>query len=436
MIYESEKVVLVDLEDVQSATFTPNCSACGNGGESFLRKMEGLSYINISENNGASFKSWAKAQFSNNRIVPGTVKVYPCRPSDKPPVFIPNTLTEVQEDIVKFYNAFRSTDTALDANLAEQMALTIKEYYATGDIKKKSEEAMYEDFPTKIYQSKAFGPILEKWVNFRFNANDYRSTPETGTNITYSPNVNIICRPYIAMCPDGSNSTITIVKKDGTTEEYCKSALIVINRSTDFGYRINSIATMGDLETTSYSNWSNYLSANSSAYQQGILTRAQAALNSPLPNQVVQYAPAGTSGNGPIFRFRLSNSKSNLFSIQVAIPIGSGPEFGQNWFYTPQTTFAVSVDGIFTMYNQYQNYLAEKRQAAEAQRAANNTAITTPNPGVTTPPTPIQYDPTAPAVTPPTTPVNPIITDPVNNAIGDGTFAPLPINFDPGLQFQ
>lgn len=429
MIIENDKVLLVDLADVSSATFTANCSSCGGEDSSFLRKMGDLKYINVSRANTNNFKSYAKADFNNNRIVPGSVKVYPCRGNDAPPKFVSNTLEEVKANIVDFYNAFRSTDTALDADLAEKMALAIKEYYVFGDTKKKCEEQMYKDFPTKVYQSKAFGPILEKWVNLRFKASSYRGN----INEVYTPDINITCKPYIAMCPDGGNSTINVVKKDGTTQTYCKSALIIINRSTDFGYRINSIATLGDLETTAFADWSNYLSANSAAYRQGILTRAQAVLNSSLPNTPVTYAPAGTSGDGPVFRFRLSNSKSNLFSIQVTIPIGSGPEFGQNWFYTPQTTFAVSPDAIATMYNQYQNYLAAKRQAAEAARAANNSAITTPNPPATTPPTTIDYNVDNPVVTPPTNPVNPNITDPVNNVIGDGTFGGDSGSFDLGL---
>lgn len=429
MIIENDKVVLVDLSKVTSATLAGSCASCGGEDSTFQRQMSDLKYINISQANTSLFKSYAKANFSKGKIVPGSVKVYPCRGNDKPPKFQSNTLDEVKTNIIDFYNAFRTTDTALDTDLAQKMALAIKEYYVFGDTKKKCEEAMYEDFPTKIYQSKAFGPILEKWVNLRIKAKNYNGN----YNEPYLPDINITCKPYLAMCPDGSNVTINVVKKDGTTETFCKSALIIINPRSDFGYRINGIATAGDLEDSSYSNWSSYLSSNASAYQQGILTRAQAALNSPIPNQVINYAPAGTGGDGPVFRFRLSNSKSNLFSIQVTIPIGSGPEFGQNWFYPPILTFAVSPDAVATMYNQYQNFLTEKRQAAEAARAANNAAITNPNPPVTTPPTTIDYNLENPVVVPPTTPVNPNITDPVNNVIGDGTFGGDSGSFDLGL---
>jgi hypothetical protein len=420
MIIENDKVVLVDLDDVSSATFAGTCTSCGGENSYFSRKMGDLYYINVSANNSGPFTSNAKASFDpKGKILPGTVKVYTCRKDEKPPVFVSNTLSEVEQNITFFYNAFRTTDTALDADLVSKMALAMKEYYVFGDTKKKCEEQMYKDFPTKIYQSKAFGPLLEKWTNLRFPVSFYKQAIKDIRTV-YTPDINITCKPMISMCPDGSNATITVVKKDGTTETYCKSALIVINRSSDFGYRINKIVTGDDLENTALSNWSEYLSANSSAYQQGILTRAEAALNSTLPNRVITYKPAGE--NGAIFRFRLSNSLSNVFSIQVAIPIGSGPEFGQNWFYTPVTTFAVSIPAIARMYNQYQNLLANQRALAEARRTANNAAIINPDPQVTTPPTTIDYNVDNPVNTPPEFPVNPNITDPINNATPDGTY--------------
>lgn len=430
MIYENEDVILVDINDIKSATVEGSCTSCGGGATDFIAQMDDAYYANLSIGNAKVFKSYAKARYSNNKIVAGSVKIYPCRPTDTPPTFGPATIDEVKFDIIKFYDANSGGGPSLDSTLAEALAQALISYYNSGDIKTKCEKSVYEDFPTKIYQSKAFGPILEKWANLRFPASSYGLEQ---INQQYLPQLNITAKPYFYFCPQKEKITIKIKPLDGQEKTYCKSGLIIINRRADFGYRINSIVEAGDLENTSYSNWSNYLSAQSSAYQQGILTRAQAVLNSSTPNTPVTYAPAGTGGDGPVFRFRLSNSKSNLFSIQVAIPIGSGPEFGQNWFYTPITTFAVSPDAIATMYNQYQNYLAAKRQAAEAARAANNSAITTPNPEITTPPTPIQIDPTAPVVVPPINPVDPNIVDAVNNVIGDGTFGGDSGSFDLGL---
>lgn len=417
MIIENEKVVLVDLSEVISVTFN-GCAYCGEENPTFSRQMDDSKYINVSKANTTRFHSKAKADFSKGKIVPGSMKVYACdeNKDTKPPNFETNTLDEVKTNITDFYNAFRATDTTLDQGLAQQMALAIKEYYIFGDTKKKSEEAVYMDFPTKLYQSKAFAPLLEKWVNLRFKARNY-----DGKFLqAYTPDINITCKPLISMCPDGSNSLITVVKKDKTTETFCKSALIQINPTSDFGYRINKVAVLGDLENSQYSQWSSYLSSNANVYTQGIFTRAQAALNSPIPNQVITYAPAGVSGNGPVFRFRFNNSKANVFSLQVSIPIGNGPEFGDNWFYPPVVTFGFSLDALATAYNQQQNYLAAKRQAAEAARAANVNAAILANPPVATPPTPIQYNPQDPVTVPPKNPVDPNITDPVTNSLGDG----------------
>jgi len=430
MIIENNDVILVDINDIKSATVEGSCTSCGGGATDFIAQMNNTYYANMSIGNAKVFNSYAKARYTNRKIVAGSVKVYPCRPSDSPPTFGPATIDEVKFDIIKFYDANSGNGPSLDSTLAEALAQALISYYNTGDLKDKAQKAVYKDFPTKIYQSKAFGPILEKWANLRFPVSNYGLQQ---INKPYLPQLNITAKPYFYFCPQKEKITIKIKQLDGNDKEYCKSGLIIINRKSDFGYRINSIVEVGDLESTSYSNWSNYLSSQSSAYQQGILTRAQAVLNSSLPNTPVTYAPAGTSGSGPVFRFRLNNSRTNLFSIQVAIPIGSGPEFGQNWLYTPITTFAVSPDAIATMYNQYQNYWSSVRAAAEAQRNANNSQITTPSPGVTTPPTPIQIDPTAPVVTPPTNPVNPAITNPVDNTIGDGTFGGDSGSFDGGL---
>jgi hypothetical protein len=413
-IIENADVILVDYNDPGIASIsTSSAGACGNA-ESFNRVMDDQNYARISTANSSSFNSYAKADIVKNKIKSGTLKIYPVRGNDKPPKFGANTIDEVKADITVFYEKYKTGSATLDGGLASNMALALKEFYVFGDTKEKCEKAMYQDFPTKIYQAKAFGKLLERWNNVRINVKNYNGN----YNERYTPIIKIICKPYLTFYPKKEKFTITITDSGGKETTYCKSALITLNKKSDFGYVIPDIVVLGDLANNNYSDWGGLLAPYANQ------TKAQ--LYKDLVNAqktgysgIMRYAPAGAGG--PQVGFRLSTSKTSLFGMQITIPIGT--DYGGNWFFCPPILdIYISPDAIYTAYNVMQAQAAAARDAANAARTAANTVITTPNPGVTTPPTPIQLDPTAPVSGVPSNPVSPGITDPVPNAIGDGQF--------------
>jgi hypothetical protein len=412
-IIENDDVILVDYNDPSIGSISTSAGG-GCGADSFSRVMDDENYARISAMNGSKFNSWAKATIEKGKIVKGTVKVYPVRGNDKPPKFSANTLDEVKADITVFYDKYKTGSTSLDGGLASNMALALKEFYIFGDTKKKCEEAVMVNFPEKIYQTKAFGKVLEKWNNVRIPVENYNGVKTE----LYEPKIRIVCKPYFTFYPGKEKFTITITDSSGKETRYCKSALITLNKKYDFGWTIPEVVVIGDLENNAYSNWGSLLGP----YQTQVRDRLYKDLiNAQKTNYsgVMRYSPGGSSG--PTVGFRLSQSKTTLFGMQITIPIGT--DYGGNWFFAPPTfDIFISPDAIATAYNAYTGMLNAQRTAAESARNAANSAIVTPNPGVTTPPTPLQLDPTAPVTTPPSNPVSPGITDPVPNAIGDGQF--------------
>jgi hypothetical protein len=422
-IIENSEVILVDLNEVASVSVEGTCGCAGSS--PFSRKMDSTTYLTISELNRTFLSSWSEAQFTpkGNLLIPGTQKVYAVhkQDADKRMSFAPRDIDTVQTDIKNFYNIYRSTNDALDPLLGQALALAIKSYYGSNGLQKKIEEKVLENLQDKIYKSKAFGPLLEKWSNLRFSINKI-----SGHIIEfYAPDVIATCLPAFTFCPKNEKLKITVTTKDGETLNYCKSGLISMNPKSDFGYAITKITTTEDLLNDPFPDWAGPLQTNSVAYQAGLLVSMQQMLRSPNPGRLGQYNPAG--GSGVQFRFRLSPSKTNLFNIQIIIPIGSGPEFGQNWFYTPILEVTVSPDAIATTYNQYLNLIAAQKAAAEAQRQANRAVLLTE---ASTPPTNIGIDPTAPVTT--TNPVDQTVTDPVTNTGSSGQGS----GWSPGAQSE
>jgi hypothetical protein len=413
-IIENTDVLLVDYNDPSIGSISTSAGGGCAGADSFSRVMDDQNYARISAMNGSKFNSWAEAKIQKGKIVKGTVKVYPVRGSDKPPKFSSNTLDEVKKDITDFYNKYKEGSTSLNDGLASNMALALKEFYVFGDTKEKCEKIVLNDFPTKIYQTKAFGKVLEKWNNVRVPVENYNGVKTE----LYEPKLRIVCKPYFTFYPGKEKFTITITDSSGKETTYCKSALITLNKKYDFGYAIPEVVVLGDLENNAYSNWGSLLGP----YQAQVRDRLYKDLiNAQKTNYqgVMRYSPAGSSG--PTVGFRLSQSKTMLFGMQITIPIGV--DYGGNWFFAPPTfDIYISPDAIATAYNAYTGMLNAQRTAAESARNAANSAITSPNPGVTTPPTPLQIDPTAPVSGNPSNPVAPGITNPVPNQMGDGQF--------------
>jgi hypothetical protein len=413
-IIENTDVLLVDYNDPSIGSISTSAGGGCAGAESFNRVMDDENYVKVSKSNGNSFNSFAEADIVKGKIVPGTVKVYPVRGNDKPPTFGANTADEVKGDIIIFYEKYKTGSDTLDAGLASSMASAITKFYATGDTKEKCEKAMYQDFPTKIYQTKAFGKVLERWNNLRINAQNYKKN----YNENYTPDIRMICKPYFTFYPQKQKFTITITDSGGKETTYCKSALITLNKKYDFGYILPSIVVAGDLDSNGYSDWGGILGQ----YQTQVRDRLYKDLvNAQKTNYggLMTYRPGGSSG--PTVGFRLSTSKTTLFGMQVTIPIGT--DYGGNWFFCPpQFNIYVSPDAIYTAYNLMQLQAQAQRDAANAAANAARAAIVVANPGVTTPPTPLQLDPTAPVSGNPSNPVSPGITDPVPNGIGDGQF--------------
>ena len=416
-IIENTDVLLVDYNDPSIGSISTSAGGgCGNA-ESFSRVMDNQNYVKVSKSNGNSFNSFAEAQIVKGKIVKGSVKVYPVRGDDKPPTFGANTADEIKGDITIFYEKYKEGSAVLDPGLASNMASAITKFYSTGDTKEKCEKAMYQDFPTKIYQAKAFGPVLERWNNVRMPVQNY-STANSRYNENYTPDIRMICKPYFTFYPKKEKFTITITDSGGKETTYCKSALITLNKKSDFGYIIPSIVAAGDLASNAYSNWGSLLGPYQTQVRDRLYKDLINARKTNYPG-VMRYSPAGSSG--PTIGFRLSQSRTMLFGMQITIPIGV--DYGGNWFFCPPTfDIYISPDAIATAYNAYTGFLNAQRTAAESARNTANGAILTPNPGVTTPPTPLQVDPTAPVSGNPSNPVAPGITNPVPNQMGDGQY--------------
>lgn len=415
-IIESENVVLVDTaEGIKSIDAVAGGGSCNNGPSSSCSAV--FDYIDISKKNKKTFKSYAKADNNGKRISPGSIKIY-CRSLGEFPNLTLNDLTSIQSALQSMYpsKAGGIEPAPLSSRLAQEIAGRIGFYYNSSDIKLRVEQGAATEMDTSVWNDKSFSPIMEKFINLRFPIKEYYIQNKKES---YEPTFNATISPGITSFNDINNKyNIKITLTDGEVLQYCKSALVSVNRDHSFGMRYNDLTSTSILPNTPYANWGdnveNLMNDNS-------LSIANQIYNQLIDPGIVSSIIEAQNPGQAYVRIQRSSDKYNLYNGTMVYNLGGS--FSDNWEALLPDSIIISPpepNAILHVVNQYAE-LQEARaranqQAAEAIRQANRNTLGTPS---VTSTTNLQLNTKDPVLTP--KPVNPDITAGTANGQGTGT---------------
>lgn len=413
-IFESENVVLVDTSEGISSIDVSASSSCGGSPSSSVSAI--FDYIDISKENSKTFRSYAKADNNGKRIYPASIKIY-ARSNGEFANLTLNELSTIQNQIQVQYNALAGgiEPAPLSSRLAEEIAGRIGFYYNSSDVKLRVEKAAAAEMDVSVWNDASFSPIMEKFINLRFPIKEYYIQ---GRKESYTPTFNATIAPSITSFNDINNKyNINIKLTNGEELEFCKSALVSVNKNISFGMRYNDLTSTSILPDTPYANWGdnveNLMNANSLSIANQIYNQL---INPDIANSIIEAQNPGQA----YVRIQRSPDKYNLYNGTMIYNLGNG--FSNNWEALLPDSIIISPpepNAILNAVNQYKD-LQEARaranqQAAEIVRQQNRNTLGTPS---VTPTTNLQLNPQNPVITP--QPVDPDITGGTSNSIGTG----------------
>lgn len=416
-IFESENVILVDtFEGISSI----DVSAGGSCGNQLSEVSSVFNYIDISKENSKTFKSYATADNNGKRIKSSSIKVYGRSNGEFPNLNL-NELNVIKDQIQTQYNALAGgiEPAPLSSRLASEIAGRIGFYYNSSDIKLRVEKGAAEEMDKTVWNDKAFSPIMEKFFNLRFPIKEYYIQ---GKKESYTPTFNATIAPGIRSFSDiTSKYNIKIKLTNGEELNFCKSALISVNRNISFGMRYKDLTSTSILPDTSYANWGNKMQDLYNTHELNLANQIyNYVLNPGIINSIIEASIPQES----YIRLEPSSNKYGWFSARARYTLGNS--FADNWeqLLLPD---GIGVSGPTiaeiraALGNLFQTFLqptaTSNQSAAETVRQQNRNTLGTPS---VTDTTNLQLNTQNPVVTP--QPVDPGVTGGTGNSQGGGTY--------------
>lgn len=415
-ILESENVVLVDTFEGVSSIDVSGGNACGGASSSVSTVFN---YLDYSKPNSKSFKSYATANNNGRRINPSSIKIYG-RSSGEFASFSLAELSSIASQIKKIYqdNVAGIEPAPLSDRLATEMAGRIGSYVNSSDVKLRVEKAAAAEMDNTVWNDAAFSPIMYDFINLVKPVKEYYIN---GKKEPYTPTFNATIAPGITTFNDiTSKYNIKIKLTDGTELNFCKSALISVNKYISFGMRYSNLTDPSILPNNAYGNWGNNMQNLYNTHQLNLVNQIHNYFLDPgIVNSIIE----AQIGEQAYIRLEPSPNKYGWFFAQAHYTLGN--EFAGNWQKIVEPdglgvslpTIAEIGAGLGNLFQILIPRATSNQSAAETLRQQNASTLGTPS---VTETTNLQLNTENPTTT--VQPVNPGITGGTANSQGGGTY--------------